>query len=127
MSRHLLGMLEPSVILQVNCDAGSPGVVPVKSSSGYGRSSQINALEQRLAACTSLSLQGQHAPGSIINPDGWRSAARSMVPPEFMLLGKPHPLIEDKAKGQKRQAPRPKPARSNVIDLVASRGNVGAA
>src|SRR5580693_3435776 len=29
-------------------------------------------------------------------------------------------LIEDKAKGQKRQAPPPKPARSNVIDLVAA-------
>jgi DNA end-binding protein Ku len=28
-------------------------------------------------------------------------------------------LIEDKAKGQKRQAPPPKP-RSNVIDLVAA-------
>jgi hypothetical protein len=29
-------------------------------------------------------------------------------------------LIDDKAKGQKRQAPPPKPARSNVIDLVAA-------
>ena len=29
-------------------------------------------------------------------------------------------LIEDKAKGQKRQAPPPMPARSNVIDLVAA-------
>ena len=29
-------------------------------------------------------------------------------------------LIEDKAKGQKHQAPPPKPARSNVIDLVAA-------
>ena len=29
-------------------------------------------------------------------------------------------LIEDKAKGQKRQAPPPKPARNNVIDLVAA-------
>jgi DNA end-binding protein Ku len=29
-------------------------------------------------------------------------------------------LIEDKAKGQKRQAPPPKSARSNVIDLVAA-------
>jgi hypothetical protein len=29
-------------------------------------------------------------------------------------------LIEDKAKGQKRQAPPPKPARSTVIDLVAA-------
>jgi DNA end-binding protein Ku len=29
-------------------------------------------------------------------------------------------LIEDKAKGQKREAPQPKPARSNVIDLVAA-------
>jgi DNA end-binding protein Ku len=29
-------------------------------------------------------------------------------------------LIEDKAKGQKRQAPPPKPVRSNVIDLVAA-------
>jgi len=29
-------------------------------------------------------------------------------------------LIEDKAKGQKRQAPTPKPARNNVIDLVAA-------
>ena len=29
-------------------------------------------------------------------------------------------LIEDKAKGEKRQAPTPKPARSNVIDLVAA-------
>src|SRR5271170_1516108 len=29
-------------------------------------------------------------------------------------------LIEDKAKGQKRQPPPPKPVRSNVIDLVAA-------
>jgi DNA end-binding protein Ku len=29
-------------------------------------------------------------------------------------------LIEDKAKGHKRQAPPPKPARNNVIDLVAA-------
>jgi DNA end-binding protein Ku len=29
-------------------------------------------------------------------------------------------LIEDKAKGQKRQAPPPNPVRSNVIDLVAA-------
>src|SRR6202022_4816882 len=29
-------------------------------------------------------------------------------------------LIEDKAKGQKRQESPPKPARSNVIDLVAA-------
>jgi DNA end-binding protein Ku len=29
-------------------------------------------------------------------------------------------LIEDKAKGQKRQTPPPKPVRSNVIDLVAA-------
>ena len=29
-------------------------------------------------------------------------------------------LIDDKAKGQKHQAPPPKPARSNVIDLVAA-------
>jgi hypothetical protein len=29
-------------------------------------------------------------------------------------------LIEDKAKGQKRQAPPTKPARSNVIDIVAA-------
>jgi non-homologous end joining protein Ku len=28
--------------------------------------------------------------------------------------------VEDKAKGQKRQAPPPKPVRSNVIDLVAA-------
>jgi non-homologous end joining protein Ku len=27
---------------------------------------------------------------------------------------------EDKAKGRKRQPPSPKPARSNVIDLVAA-------
>jgi DNA end-binding protein Ku len=29
-------------------------------------------------------------------------------------------LIEDKAKGQKRQTPPPKPASSNVIDIVAA-------
>jgi hypothetical protein len=72
VSRHLLRVLQPSFVLQVNGDPGcppgvtsnggekagrlgpfsnrSPGVVPVKSSSGYGRSSRINALEQRLAA-----------------------------------------------------------------------------
>jgi hypothetical protein len=72
VSRHLLGVLQPSVVLQVNGDPGcppgvtsnggekagrlgpfsnrSPGVVPVKSSTGYCRSSRINALEQRLAA-----------------------------------------------------------------------------
>jgi len=40
-----------------------------------------------------------------------------LVPNEVNLALK---LIEDKAKGQKRQAPPPKPARSNVIDLVAA-------
>ena len=72
MSGHLLGVLEPSVVFQVNCDAGrppgvtsdgrekarrlspfsncSPSVVPVKSSSGHCRSNRINALEQRLPA-----------------------------------------------------------------------------
>jgi non-homologous end joining protein Ku len=29
-------------------------------------------------------------------------------------------LIDDKAKGQKRQASPPKPVRSNVIDIVAA-------
>jgi non-homologous end joining protein Ku len=29
-------------------------------------------------------------------------------------------LIDDKAKGQKRQAPPPKPVRSNVNDIVAA-------
>jgi DNA end-binding protein Ku len=29
-------------------------------------------------------------------------------------------LIEAKAKGQKRRAPAPKPAKNNVIDLVAA-------
>jgi len=76
MSGHLLGVLEPSVVLQVNGDAGcppsvtsnggekagrlgqlsngSPGVIPVKSSSGHCRSNRINALEEmlpRLKAC----------------------------------------------------------------------------
>ena len=72
MAGHLLGVLEPSVVFQVNRDAGcppgvtsdggektrrlgplpnrSPGVVPVKSSSGHCRSSRINALEQGLPA-----------------------------------------------------------------------------
>ena len=72
MAGHLLGVLEPSVVLQVNRDAGCPpgvtsdggektrrlgplpyccpGVVPVKSSSGHCRSKRINALEQRLPA-----------------------------------------------------------------------------
>jgi hypothetical protein len=72
VSRHLLGVLQSSVVFQVNGDTGcapgvtsnggekagrlgsfsnrSPGVVPVKSSSGYCCSSRINALEQRFAA-----------------------------------------------------------------------------
>src|SRR5260221_2315952 len=71
MPRHLLGVLEPSVVLQVNRDTGcppgvtsnggkktrrlgpltnrSPGVVPVQSPSRYLRSKRINALEQGLA------------------------------------------------------------------------------
>ena len=71
MASHLLGVLQPSVVLQVNGDAGrppsvtsnggekagrlgqlsngSPGVIPVKSSSGHCRSSRINSLEQWLA------------------------------------------------------------------------------
>ena len=78
VSRHLLGVLQPSVVLQVNGDAGcppgvtsnggekagrlgplsnrSPGVVPVKSSSGHCRSSRINALEQGLAALKACGL-----------------------------------------------------------------------
>jgi hypothetical protein len=65
VSRHLLGVLQPSVVLQVNGDPGcppgvtsnggekagrlgslsnrSPGVVPVKNSSGYCCSSRIDA------------------------------------------------------------------------------------
>jgi hypothetical protein len=68
MAGHLLGVLETSVVFQINRDAGrppgvtsyggekagrlgplsnrGPGVVPVKSSSGDCRSSRINALEQ---------------------------------------------------------------------------------
>src|ERR1700675_1863462 len=70
MAGHLLGVLEPSVVLQVNRDAGrprgvtsnggektrclgplpncSPCIVAVKSSSGHCRSNRIHALEQRL-------------------------------------------------------------------------------
>jgi hypothetical protein len=72
MSGHLLGVLEPSVVLQVNRDASRPlgvtsdrgekarclgplpnsrpGVVPVQSAARYLRSKRINALEQRLPA-----------------------------------------------------------------------------
>ena len=70
MAGHLLSVLEPSVVLQVNCDPGCPpgmtsnrrektrrlrplsyccpGVVPIKSSSGHGCPKRINALEQGL-------------------------------------------------------------------------------
>jgi len=70
MASHLLDVLEPSVVLQVNGDTGcppgvtsdggektrglgplsnrSPGIVAVKSSSRYLRSNRINALEQGL-------------------------------------------------------------------------------
>ena len=72
MPSHLLGVLETPVVFQINRDTGSPprvtsnggekagrlgsfsdrspGVVPVKRSSGYCCSSRINALEQWLAA-----------------------------------------------------------------------------
>src|SRR5208282_1213686 len=72
MPSHLLGVLESSVVLQVNRDTGSspgvtsdrgektcrlgplpdsrPGVVPVQSSSGHCRSKRINALEEGLPA-----------------------------------------------------------------------------
>ena len=72
MSGHLLRVLEPSVVFQIDRDAGrppgvtsdggektrrlgplpnrSPGVVAVKSSSGHCRSKRINALEQGLPA-----------------------------------------------------------------------------
>ena len=72
MPGHLLGVLEASVVFQINRDAGrppsvtsnggektrrfgplsnrGPGVVPVKCSSGHCRSSRINALEQGLSA-----------------------------------------------------------------------------
>src|ERR1700730_18454524 len=68
MPGHLLGVLEPSVVFQVNRDAGcppsvtsdggektcrlgpfsncSPGVVSIKSSSGHCRSNRMNALKQ---------------------------------------------------------------------------------
>ena len=70
MAGHLLGVLEPSVVLQVNSNAGrtpgvtsdrgeetrclgpfpnrSPSVVAIQSTSRYLRSSRINALEQGL-------------------------------------------------------------------------------
>jgi hypothetical protein len=72
MAGHLLGVLEPSVVLQVNCNAGgppgvtsdrgeetrrfgplpdrSPGIVPIQSAPRYLRSNRINALEVRLSA-----------------------------------------------------------------------------
>src|SRR5271167_949485 len=72
MSGHLLGVLKPPVIFQVDRDTGrtpgvtsnggqktrclcplpncSPGVVAVKSSSGHCRSKRINALEEGLPA-----------------------------------------------------------------------------
>ena len=72
MPGHLLGVLEPSVVLQINRDTGSPpgvtsdgsektrssgpladsspGVIPVKSPSGHGCSKRINAPKQRLPA-----------------------------------------------------------------------------
>src|SRR3979411_58699 len=65
MPGHLLGVLEPSVVLQINRDTGSPpgvtsngsektrsfgpladsspGVIPVQSTSGHGCSKRINA------------------------------------------------------------------------------------
>ena len=78
MSGHLLGVLEPSVVFQVNRDAGcppgvtsdggqktrclgpfpnrSPGVVAVQSSSRYLRSSRIYALKQGLPALKACGL-----------------------------------------------------------------------
>ena len=72
MPGHLLGMLEPAVVFQVNRDTGrppsvtsdrgekasrlgplpnrSPGVVSVQSASRYLRSNRIDALEQGLPA-----------------------------------------------------------------------------
>ena len=72
MASHLLGVLKPPVVLQVNRDAGrppgvtsdrsekarrlsplpnrSPGIVAVKSSSRHCRSKRINALEEGLPA-----------------------------------------------------------------------------
>src|SRR5271163_2258429 len=72
VSGHLLGVLESSVVFQVDCDAGcppgvtsdwsektrrlgplpdrSPRVVPVQSASGHCRSKRIKALEQGLSA-----------------------------------------------------------------------------
>ena len=67
MAGHLLGVLEPSVVLQVNSDAScppgvtsdggkktcclgplpncSPGIVPIQSAPRYLRSNRINALD----------------------------------------------------------------------------------
>ena len=72
MASHLLGVLEPAVVFQVNGDAGCPpgvtscggekarrlgplansrpSVVPVQSASRYLRSNRINALKQGLPA-----------------------------------------------------------------------------
>ena len=78
MAGHLLGVLESSVVLQINRDAGgppgvtsdggekagrlgplsnrSPGVVPVKGSSRHCRSSRIDALKQGLPALKACGL-----------------------------------------------------------------------
>src|SRR6478672_5604592 len=78
MPSHLLGVLEPSVVFQINRDTGrspgvtsnggektrrfgplsnrSPGVVAVQRASRYLRSSRINALEQGLPALESCGL-----------------------------------------------------------------------
>jgi CheB methylesterase len=70
--------------------------------------------------------ESQHVPGSIINPGGrWTGMACDPLrdldgAAQIHVLGNRRPLFEDKAKGQKRQAPRPSLTRSNVIDLVAA-------
>src|SRR5271165_4341134 len=78
MSGHLLGVFEPSVVLQVNCDPGGPpsmtsnrrektrrlgplsyccpGVVPIQSSSGHGCPKRIYALEEGLTALKACGL-----------------------------------------------------------------------
>ena len=110
MAGHLLGVLEPSVVLQVNGNTGcppgvtsdrgektrrlgplpnrSPGVVPVQSPSRYLRSKRINALEQGLAALEACGDNvlvadcGQDRKGSC---RGLGEAAEKQFRPAFVL------------------------------------------
>ena len=117
MAGHLLGVLEPSVVFQINRDAGcSPGVTSDRREKTgrlgpYSHGRSLLPVNEKLAP-NEVNLAMKLIEGMTVefDPAKYHDTYSEDV----------KKLLDAKAKGQKRQAPPPQPARSNVIDIVAA-------